>query len=144
MRKQEKPWNRLEKAIRAADQILQSAARVVVLDLAFVPQELALRIPSATWFRFRRAAQESDAIFLLLTQAACARSSAQCVLDCSAGVVSSSTKSSQRLIPIGRSRSSTFEQPIRASGPGSQLGSDTRIEIARRDGSDGLRRDLHP
>jgi recombination protein RecA len=69
LQRREKPWNRLENAIRATDQILQSGGfRVVVLDLASVPQEQALRIPSATWFRFRRAAQESDAIFLLLTQ----------------------------------------------------------------------------
>jgi recombination protein RecA len=79
----------LDKAIRAADQVLQSGGfRVVILDLASVPQEQALRIPSATWFRFRRAAQESDAIFLLLTQVACARSSASCVLDCAAGTAS--------------------------------------------------------
>lgn len=86
-KKIEKPWSRLDKAIRATDQILQSGSfRVVILDLASVPPEQALRIPSATWFRFRRAAQEGDAIFLLLTQVACARSSALCVLDCSAGV----------------------------------------------------------
>ena len=85
-RRAERPWSRLDKAIRSTDQILQSGGfRVVILDLASVPPEQALRIPSATWFRFRRAAQESDAIFLLLTQVACARSSAQCVLDCSAG-----------------------------------------------------------
>jgi len=87
LQRREKPWNRLENAIRAAGQILQSGGfRVVVLDFASVPQEQALRIPSATWFRFRRAAQESDAIFLLLTQVACARSSALCVLDCSVGI----------------------------------------------------------
>ena len=85
-KKAERPWSRLDKAIRATDQILQSGGfRVVVLDLASVPPEQALRIPSATWFRFRRAAQESDAIFLLLSQVACARSSALCVLDCAAG-----------------------------------------------------------
>jgi recombination protein RecA len=85
-RKSERPWSRLDKAIRATDQILQSGGfRVVILDLASVPPEQALRIPSATWFRFRRAAQESDAIVLLLTQVACARSSALCVLDCSTG-----------------------------------------------------------
>ena len=86
-KKPEKPWTRLDRAIRAADQILQSGGfRVVVLDLASVPSDQAFRIPSATWFRFRRAAQESDAVFLLLTQIACARSSALCVLDCSAGI----------------------------------------------------------
>ena len=88
-KKPERPWSRLDKAIRVADQILQSGGfHAVVLDLASVPPEQALRIPSATWFRFRRAAQESDAIFLLLTQVACARSSALCVLDCSVGAAS--------------------------------------------------------
>jgi recombination protein RecA len=90
-KKFERPWSRLDKAIRATDQILQSGGfRVVILDLASIPQEQALRIPSATWFRFRRAAQESDAIFLLLTQIACARSSALCVLDCSVGAANTS------------------------------------------------------
>jgi recombination protein RecA len=99
--RQDKPWSRLDKAIRATDQILQSGGfQVVVLDLASVPQEQALRIPSATWYRFRRAAQESDAILLLLTQIACARSSALCVLDCSPGL----TTCSQNLLS-GMSRS---------------------------------------
>ena len=81
-----KPWDRLDRALRATDQVLQSGGfRVVVFDLASVPPKEALRIPSATWFRFRRAAQESDAILLLLTREPCARSSAACVLECSAG-----------------------------------------------------------
>ncbi len=81
----EKPWGRLDKALRAADQILQTGGfAVIVLDLASTPDEQALRIPSATWFRFRRAAQEGDAVFVLLTKAPCALSSASCVLDCTA------------------------------------------------------------
>jgi recombination protein RecA len=85
-KKSEKPWSRVDKAIRVTDQILHSGGfHVVVLDLASVPPEEVLRIPSTYWFRFRRAAQESDAILLVLTQVACARSSALCVLDCSAG-----------------------------------------------------------
>lgn len=81
-----KPWDGLDRALRATDQILQSGGfRVVVLDLGSVAPEQALRIPSATWFRFCRAAQESDAILVLLTQQPCARSSAACVLECSAG-----------------------------------------------------------
>jgi recombination protein RecA len=84
LRRDAKPWSKLDKALRAADQILQSGGfRVVVLDLASIPPEQALRIPSATWYRFSRAAQEGDAILLLLTQEPCARSSAKCVLDCS-------------------------------------------------------------
>ncbi len=83
-RNEARPWDRLDRALRATDQVLQSGGfRVVVLDLASVESGHALRIPSATWFRFRRTAQESDAILLLLTREPCARSSAACVLECS-------------------------------------------------------------
>jgi recombination protein RecA len=119
LQRREKPWNRLENAIRATDQILQSGGfRVVVLDLASVPQEQALRIPSATWFRFRRAAQESDAIFLLLTQVACARSSALCVLDCSVGIASTSQNvlsGLSRSVEVARQRLSS---PFAKKSPG--------------------------
>ena len=84
LRRDVKPWSKLDKALRTADQILQAGGfRVVVLDLASVPPDQTLRIPSATWYRFSRAAQEGDAILLLLTQEPCARSSAKSVLDCS-------------------------------------------------------------
>jgi recombination protein RecA len=84
LRRDAKPWSKLDKALRTADQILQSGGfRVVVLYFASIAPDQALRIPSATWYRFSRAAQEGDATLLLLTQEPCARSSAKCVLDCS-------------------------------------------------------------
>ena len=84
LRREAKPWSTLDKALRTADQILQAGGfRVLVLDLASVTPDQALRIPSATWYRFSRAAQEGDAVLLVLTQEPCARSSAKCVLDCS-------------------------------------------------------------
>ena len=84
LRRDAKPWSKLDKALRAADQILQAGGfRVVVLDLACVSPDQTLRIPSATWYRFSRAAQEGDAILLLLTQEPSTRSSAKSVLDCS-------------------------------------------------------------
>lgn len=84
--REQKPWDLLDRALRATDQVLQSGGfRVVVLDLASVASQEALRIPSATWFHYRRAAQEGDAILLLLTRQPCARSSAACVLECSVG-----------------------------------------------------------
>ena len=84
--REQKPWDRLDRALRATDQVLQSGGfRVVVLDLASVEPQQALRIPSATWFRYRRAAEESNSILLLLTREPCARSSAACVLECSTG-----------------------------------------------------------
>ena len=82
--RERKPWDRLDRALRATDQVLQSGGFcVIVLDLASVATQEALRIPSATWFRYRRAAQESNTILLLLTREPCARSSAACVLECS-------------------------------------------------------------
>jgi recombination protein RecA len=91
--REQKPVNRfdrLNRALRATDQVLQSGGfRVVVLDLASLDPQEALRIPSATWFRNRRAAQESNAILLLLTRVPCAGSSAACVLECSAGALPS-------------------------------------------------------
>jgi recombination protein RecA len=119
VQKQQKPWSRLDKAIRATDQILQSGGfRVVVLDLASIPQEQALRIPSATWFRFRRAAQESDAVFLLLTQVACARSSALCVLDCSAGIANSSSNVLSGLVRSAEVARQRLCSPLAKKAPG--------------------------
>ena len=79
-----RPWDKLDKALRTTDQILQAGGfRVVVLDIASIASEQALRIPLATWYRFNRAAQEGDAILLLVSLAPCAKSIAKCVLYCS-------------------------------------------------------------
>jgi hypothetical protein len=51
-----------------------------VLDLGSIAPEFASRIPLATWFRYRAAAERSQASILLLTQHACAKSSAGLVL----------------------------------------------------------------
>lgn len=118
-RTSEKPWNRLDGALRATDQILQAGGfRVVVLDLGSLPEEQSLRIPSATWWRFQKAAQKSDAIFLLLTQQPCARSSAACVLQCSPqakvkmqGVLTEIT----RTVEIARQRTAPL---LRKKAPG--------------------------
>jgi recombination protein RecA len=132
VKKFKKPWSRLDRAIRATDQILQSGGfRVVVLDLASVPPEQALRIPSATWFRFRRAAQESDAIFLLLTQVACARSSALCVLDCSVGTTKTSgniLNGLSRTVEVARQRLSS---PFAKKSPGRVVSWDTTFSWMR-------------
>ena len=84
--REQKPWTQLDRALRATDQVLQSGGfRIVVLDLASVSPEQALRIQSATWWRFQKAAQLGDAILLLLTKESCARSTAACVLECVSG-----------------------------------------------------------
>ncbi|MFP5211722.1 MAG: recombinase RecA [Acidobacteriota bacterium] len=76
-----KPWPRMEQALRATDLLLQTGGfAVVVLDMASLAPEVALRVPLATWFRYRAAAERTQASVLLLTQAACAKSSAGLVL----------------------------------------------------------------
>jgi recombination protein RecA len=83
---QSSPWSLLDRALRATDQVLQAGGfRVVVLDLASVSPAQAQRIPSNSWWRFQKAAKHSDSILLVLSQSPCARSSADIVLECSAG-----------------------------------------------------------
>lgn len=79
-------WILLDRGLRATDQVLQAGGfRVVVLDLASTPPELSQRIQSSTWWRYHKAAKQSDAILMVLSQSPCARSSAAYVLECASG-----------------------------------------------------------
>jgi recombination protein RecA len=81
-----KPWARIERALRIADLLLQAGGfGAIVLDMADLAPECALRVPLATWFRYRAAAERTQASVLLLTQQACAKSSAALVLRLAAG-----------------------------------------------------------
>lgn len=60
-----------EQALRAADLVLQAGGfGLVALDLGDVPAATARRVPLTSWFRFRRAVEETPAALLLLTQEA--------------------------------------------------------------------------
>ena len=84
--RQKKSWTLLERVLRATDQVLQAGGfQVVVLDVASIPPEQAQRIQPSSWWRYQKAAKHSDAIFLVLSQTPCARSSAACVLECAPG-----------------------------------------------------------
>ena len=77
-----KPWSRIEQALRVTDLLLQAGGfSAIVLDMASLAPEFALRVPLATWFRYRAAAEHSQTSLLLLTQQACAKSSAGLVLQ---------------------------------------------------------------
>ncbi len=81
-----KPWTRIEQALRATDLLLQAGGfSAIVLDLGSIAPEHASRVPLATWFRYRAAAERSRASVLLLTQHACSKSSAGLVLRLRAG-----------------------------------------------------------
>jgi recombination protein RecA len=76
-----KPWWRVEQALQATDLILQGGGfSAIVLDMGSIAPEYASRVQLATWFRYRAAAERTQASFLLLTQHSCAKSSAELVL----------------------------------------------------------------
>lgn len=78
-----KPWTGLDQAVRATDLLLQAGGfAAIVLDLGDTAPEHAGRIPLATWFRFRQAAQRSRTCLLVLGQDAYAQSGAAVVLEC--------------------------------------------------------------
>jgi hypothetical protein len=83
-----KPWSRIDQALRVADLLLQGGGfSAIVLDMCSIAPQDALRIPLATWFRYRAAAERTQASFLLLTQHPCAKSSAELLLRLEAGGV---------------------------------------------------------
>ena len=85
-----KPWSRLDQALRVTDLLLQAGGfSAVVLDMGGVAPEFALRVPLATWFRYRAAAERTQASVVLLTQRACTKSSAGVVLTLTHGGMTS-------------------------------------------------------
>jgi recombination protein RecA len=76
-----KPWSRIEQALRTTDLLLQGGGfSSIVLDMGSIAPEHASRVPLATWFRYRAAAEQTQASILLLTQHPCAKSSAELLL----------------------------------------------------------------
>jgi recombination protein RecA len=75
-------WSRIAQALRVADLLLQGGGfSCLVLDLGSVAPEFALRVSLATWFRYRASVEQSQSSMVLLTQHACAKSSAGLVLN---------------------------------------------------------------
>jgi hypothetical protein len=75
-------WAQLDQALRATDLVLQAGGfSAIVLDLGGLTPEFASRVPLATWFRYRAAAEKTQASLLLLAQCGCARSSAELSLQ---------------------------------------------------------------
>lgn len=80
-----KMWTRLDQALRSTDLLLQAAGfAAIVLDLGDIAPEHAGRIPLATWFRFRQAADRTRCSLVVLGQTTYAQSSAAVALECEA------------------------------------------------------------
>src|SRR6185437_1241845 len=76
-----KPWRRMEQALRSADLLLRAGGfSAIVLDMGSLAPEFVSRVPLATWYRYRAAAERTQSSMLLLTQYACTKSSAELVL----------------------------------------------------------------
>jgi hypothetical protein len=76
-----RPWARIEQALRVTDLLLQAGGfAAIVLDMGSLAPEHVSRIPLATWFRYRAAAERTQASVVLLTQYPCSKSSAGLVL----------------------------------------------------------------
>ena len=83
-----KSWARLDQALRVTDLLLQAGGfSCIVLDMGSLNAEYALRVPLATWFRFRAAAERLQSNVLLLTQHACSKSSAGLLLRLDPGPI---------------------------------------------------------
>ncbi|HEY1254900.1 MAG TPA: hypothetical protein VGF01_08980, partial [Terracidiphilus sp.] len=78
-----KDWTRLDQALRATDLLLQASGFAsIVMDLGSLDPTQGMRIPLASWFRFRQAAERTRCSLLVLGLASFAQSSAAVVVDC--------------------------------------------------------------
>jgi hypothetical protein len=78
----------MDQALRAMDLLMQAGGfGAIVLDMGGVAPEHVSRIPLATWFRYRAAAERTQTCVVLLTQYPCAKSSAELVLRMDRGVI---------------------------------------------------------
>lgn len=76
-------YSYLDQALRATDLLLQAGGfSALVLDLGSTAPEHSARIPLASWFRFRQAADRTRCSLLVLAQEPLAQSSAAIVLEC--------------------------------------------------------------
>jgi hypothetical protein len=75
-------WNRLDQALKATDLLIQSGGfGLIVIDLGDIPAEQARRIPLTSWFRFRRAVENTPTILLVIARDSCAKTCASLVLQ---------------------------------------------------------------
>ncbi len=87
----------LDQALKATDLLLQSGGfGLVAIDLGDVPVPTARRIPLTSWFRFRRAVENTPTVLLVMARGSCARTCASLVVELHSSVLSreSSGKSS--------------------------------------------------
>ena len=93
-------FSRVEQALRAADLLLQAGGfGLVVMDLGDIPPAIARRVPLASWFRFRRAVENTATALVVVEQEASAKSCASLVLKTQQSAVSNQQSAKTRIVP---------------------------------------------
>jgi hypothetical protein len=73
--------SRMAQALKVIDLLVQSGGLgLIVIDLGDLPHSASRRIPLASWFRFRRAIENTPTLLLVVSQAPCARTCASLLL----------------------------------------------------------------
>jgi recA bacterial DNA recombination protein len=133
----------VEQALRATDLLLQSSGfGMVAIDLAGVPLKMARCIPLTTWFRFRRAVENTPTLLLVTGTQACAQSCATLSLElsCQSPEISRQEKVlSSRFSVLSKRQSSEDRQDSRDETSASEnpshaellTGIEVQIEVLR-------------
>jgi recombination protein RecA len=83
----------LEQALKATDLLLQGGGfGLVVVDLADVPVQAARRVPLTSWFRFRRAVENTRTVLVVIEQEPYAKTCASVVVRLAAGLQASGAR----------------------------------------------------
>jgi|SRR5947209_65199 len=116
----------LDQALKATDLLLQSGGfGLIAIDLGDVPAQTARRIPLTSWFRFRRAVENTPTILLVMARSSCARTCASLVMELRSSLLS--RRSSGKLSIIS---SQLPENPNPAHGQ-ILTGMELRAEVLR-------------
>jgi hypothetical protein len=74
-------FHAVEQALKVTDLLLQSSGfGLVVVDLGDIPAQIARRVPLTSWFRFRRAVENTPTVLLVMEQEPYAKTCASLVL----------------------------------------------------------------
>ena len=118
-RPRRKALRRLEQVLKVTDLLLQSGGfGMVVLDMGDLPAESTRRVPMTSWFRFRRAAEPTSTVLLLIEREACAKTCASLVIQLQRRTICASNAAPENLEePTGWHIVSNVNPVIPANNP---------------------------
>ena len=106
-------WARMDQALRVTDLLLQTGGfGAIVLDLGGISPELGCKVPLATWFRWRQAADRTRCSLLVLGKMPYAQSSAALVIECASSIAVSIGKSALKMFEFQATRRRERMAPV--------------------------------